>query len=283
MNEFYEHLIRKLAAAGIDSPRLEARLICAAALKCLPSEIDFSLNEAQKQEALAMLEQRLKHKPLDKILGHKEFYKSDFAVDENVLSPRPDTEVLVEAAISLVRENQDFSILDLGTGSGCIIISILAECLNARGLAVDISEKSLAIARSNAEKNGVASRLELQQGDWFKGDFVKNIGKKFDLIVSNPPYIPTDEIAALEPEVKDYDPLKALDGGQDGLDSYKRIAEVSGDLLKDGGYILLEAGAGQSSDIVRIFCDKQFQLIDVIHDLAQIARCVILQKPVAEI
>lgn len=283
MDEFYQELIRKLSGVGINSPRLEARLICAQATKSEPSQLTFPLTPQQKAEALKLLQQRLNHKPLDKILGHREFYKSDFLVDENVLSPRPDTEILVEEAIRLVEQNQPIRILDLGTGSGCIIESILAECPNAVGVGVDISPKSLLMAQKNAEQIGVSTRLKFIQADWFDRSFVQKTAQTFDLLVSNPPYIPTGDIQGLDPEVKNYDPYIALDGGADGLDSYRRIAELSVHLLKAGGYILLEAGIGQALDIAGIFQRQGFVLKQIVQDLSHIERCVILQKPVAEI
>ncbi len=279
MNQAFDFIVQQLASTGIPSPRLEARLLIAAILQCPPSAVfaDTELSAEQKQRLNQLLQQRLAHKPLDKILGHREFYKFDFAVDENVLSPRPDTETLVEEALKLLPQTAA-DILDLGTGSGCIIESILAERPHARGVAVDISAPSLQIARQNAENLGLSERLRFIQADWFAADFIRQIGQKFSLIVSNPPYIPTADIADLEPEVRDYDPSTALDGGADGLVSYMRIAELAPELLHTGGYILLEAGINQADDIVAIFVRNGLKHIRTVNDLAGIARCVILQK-----
>ncbi len=279
MSTVFEQIVAELSAAGIDAPRLEARLLIASVLKKAPTLVfaDTTLNDAQLAKLNALLKQRLQHKPLDKILGHREFYKSDFMVNENVLSPRPDTEILVEEALRLLPDN-NVKILDLGTGSGCIIESLLAERQKVSGVAVDISAQSLAVAQKNAENLGISKRLQFIQADWFADDFIKRIGEKFDMIVSNPPYIPTADISTLEPEVKNYDPRAALDGGKDGFDSYKRIAAIAPNLLQDGGYILLEAGIGQAKQIAEICEQNGLKHIRTVADLSGIERCVILQK-----
>lgn len=279
MNSLFEQIITKLTNVGISSPRLEARLLIAAALDIEPAQVatDVLLNDEQVAKIHSMLAQRLQHKPLDKILGHREFYKFDFAVDENVLSPRPDTEILVEEALKLLPQNEA-EILDLGTGSGCIIESILAERPRVHGVAVDISEKSLQIARKNAENLGLNERLQFIRADWFATNFTRQLGQQFALITGNPPYIPTADISALEPEVKNYDPPAALDGGSDGFASYRRIAEIAPELLQKGGYILLEAGINQADEIAAIFIKNGLRHIRTANDLSGIARCVILQK-----
>ena len=279
MNDYFDFILQKLIAAGIENPRLETRILLAAVLQCAPSEIfgNVKLSVAQQRAAEDMLQQRLAHKPLDKIIGRREFYKANFVVNENVLSPRPDTEILVEEAIKLLPDTA-VEILDLGTGSGCIIESILAEKPQARGVAVDISAAALQTARLNAENLQLTTRLDFVNADWFAPDFCAKIGKKFDMIVSNPPYIPTADIATLAAEVKNYDPAAALDGGADGYDSYRRIAELAPELLQNGGYILLEAGIGHAEKIADIFCNHKLKLINIVPDLNGISRCIILQK-----
>ena len=279
MNDHFDFILQKLIAAGIENPRLETRILLAAVLQCAPSEIfgNVKLSATQQRAAEDMLQQRLAHKPLDKIIGRREFYKANFVVNENVLSPRPDTEILVEEAIKLLPDTA-MEILDLGTGSGCIIESILAEKPQARGVAVDISAAALQTARLNAENLQLTTRLDFVNADWFAPDFCAKIGKKFDMIVSNPPYIPTADIDSLAAEVKNYDPAAALDGGADGYDSYRRIAELAPELLQNGGYILLEAGIGQAEKIADIFCNHKLKLINIVPDLNGISRCIILQK-----
>ena len=229
-----------------------------------------------------MLNERLNHKPIDKILGHREFYKYDFAVNEDVLSPRPDTEILVEEALKILQNKPDADILDLGCGSGCIIETLLKELPESKGCAADISAKALAVAKDNAINLKIGLRLQFIQADWFADNFTDFFDRKFDMIVSNPPYIQSDDIKELQPEVKDYDPLSALDGGKSGFDSYERIAQTASRLLRQDGYILLEAGFGQARRIANIYMTHGFKLIKVVNDLAGIARCVILQKSVAE-
>lgn len=284
MADYFFSIVQRLAAEKIENPRAEARLLLAEVLKCSPSEIyseiEVSAEIISKTEAL--LKQRLQHKPLDKILGHREFYKYDFKVNEDVLSPRPDTEILLESALEILQNMSAANILDLGCGSGCIIESLLKEKINACGVAVDISERALAVARKNAINLEIGSRLQFMKADWFTSDFTNAFKDRFDMIVSNPPYIQSEDIETLDPEVKNYDPRFALDGGESGYDSYLRIAEVAPELLKDNGYILLEAGQGQAQKIADIFIAHGLTLHKIVNDLSGIARCVILQKAVAE-
>ncbi len=279
MNNLFLQAVQTLAEAQIENPRLETRLIFASVLHCYPSEIfqDISLTSPEIEKINDMLKQRIKHKPLDKILGHREFYKYDFIVNEDVLSPRPDTEILVEAALEILHNISNAKILDLGCGSGCIIETLLKEIPSASGCAVDISANALKIAQKNADNLAVNEHLNFINANWFTDDFTAQIGKKFDMIVSNPPYIPSADIAVLDTEVKDYDPLLALDGGQSGFESYERIAQIAPKLLNNGGYILLEAGYGQAKQIANIFITQGFDLLKIVNDLSDIERCVVLR------
>lgn len=252
-------IIEILSQAGISSPRLEASMLQAAA--------------GSEEELQSFIEARLEGKPICKIIGSKGFYKHDFLVNENVLSPRPDTEILVEKALELL--SGDNTILELGVGSGCIITSILAELPTLKGVGVDISPKALEVAEKNAKLLGVNDRLTLLNKSWFDESFLCD---KFDVIISNPPYIPTEDIHTLDSAVKDYDPVLALDGGIDGLRDYRQIAKISPLLLKDSGHILLEVGINQAQDVSEIFTSQGFKLVDIIKDLNQIDRCIILQK-----
>lgn len=279
MNNLFLQAVQTLAEAQIENPRLETRLIFADVLHCSPSEIfqDISLTSPEIEKINDMLAQRLKHKPLDKILGHREFYKYDFIVNEDVLSPRPDTEILVEAALEILHNISNAKILDLGCGSGCIIETLLKEIPSASGCAVDISANALKIAQKNADNLAVNEHLRFINASWFADDFTAQIGDKFDVIVSNPPYIPSADIAVLDTEVKDYDPLLALDGGQSGFESYERIAQIAPELLHNDGYILLEAGYGQAKQIADIFIAQGFDLLKIVNDLSDIERCVVLR------
>jgi len=267
-------VVRLLAAGNIPSPRLEARILLEHVGGSPFAEVD---GEAE-QKLRRLVERRLAHVPLDKLLGRREFYKNDFIVSEDVLTPRPDTEILVEAAIGLVRRNGLKRILDLGTGSGCIILSILDDCPQACGTAVDKSAAALEIARRNAAWLGLSERVAFVCRSWFDDDFVRETGTGFDMIVSNPPYIPTADIASLEPEVREHDPLSALDGGADGFAHYEKIASLAPLLLKKGGYILLEAGIGQARHISEVFAGRGLSTLEIRPDLAGTERCVILKK-----
>ena len=265
-----DELIQALVVAKISSPRLETDIILKNSAPQYPE-----ISEQEISKAREMLKRRINHEPLDKIIGKKEFYKSAFKVNQDVLSPRPDTEILVEKALNLMPKDMLYKILDLGTGSGCILLSVLKECPLALGVGVDISKKALNVAKENALELGVANRIEFINKSWSDIDF-GNV--KFDIIVSNPPYIPTEEIATLETEVKSYDPLIALDGGKDGLDCYKDIASLAAKWLKAGGYILLEVGYNQAECVKNIFENKGFKFIEFAKDLSGIKRCVILKK-----
>ena len=245
------------------------------------SELYFScpeLSPKQEQEAMAIVQKRLLHWPLCKLLGEKGFYKYNFAVSEDVLSPRPDTEILVEAAIKCAKEVSAQRILDLGTGSGCIVLSVLADVDSLQGVAVDVSAKALQIAEKNAQNLGLRKRVRFVNKSWFDADFVSVLGQDFDIIVSNPPYIPSKDIAGLDSEVKEHDPLLALDGGADGLVHYRKIAKTAFAMLKAGGFIFLEGGIDQEKQIADIFEQAGFSLQHILKDYGGINRCIILKK-----
>lgn len=264
-----DELIKALIVAKIPSPRLEADIILKNAAPQYP---EISKQETAKVQE--MLKRRINHEPLDKIIGYREFYKYCFKVSSDVLTPRPDTEILVEKVLSFISQNKPCRILDLGTGSGCILLSLIKELPQAFGIGVDKSSAALAIAKENASELGVADRVEFINQSW------NNIKweNKFDIVVSNPPYIPTEEIATLETEVKDYDPLIALDGGQSGLDCYHQIAQIAPEIMADNAYLLLEVGYNQAEAVAKIFQNANLKLIEIVKDLADINRCVILKK-----
>lgn len=280
MTDYFTQIVQKLVQAGIENPRLETRILLAHILHCEPDEIFTGINISPEnmQRTDVLLQQRLAHKPLDKIIGKRAFYKAEFKVNEQVLSPRPDTEILVEAALEYLQNKAKPHILDLGTGSGCIIETLLQEIPDAKAIAVDISAAALQVAKENAARLKVSERLRFINADWFSADFVQQINATFDMVVSNPPYIPTAQIADLDVEVKDYDPLFALDGGTSGFDSYRRIADIAPQLLKESGYILLEAGINQAEAIRNIFIQSGLKHVKTVRDLAGIERCVIMQK-----
>lgn len=262
---------RKLMAAGVETAALDARLLLQHAAG-VSHEALIAAPECPVEAGTAarfgqLVKRRLDHEPVSRILGEREFYGRVFIVTPAVLDPRPDTETLIDAA--LAEAGAAPLILDLGTGSGAIAVTMLAERPAAQGVATDLSAAALAVARDNAVRLGVVDRLTLVHGSWFDG-----IAQRFDLILSNPPYIPLAEIAGLAPEVRDFDPLRALDGGPDGLSAYRRIAAGALSHLAPGGRVIVEIGAGQAAAIGGIFAGQDLRETGRRRDLAGRVRCL---------
>jgi release factor glutamine methyltransferase len=238
-----------LAAKGVENARLEAEwMLCAATgLDRMGLYLNFEkpLNEAELGAFRAMVARRAKREPLQYILGSQEFHGLEFEVTPDVLIPRHDTETLVAEALRLMPGAR--SVLDIGTGSGCIAVALAKELPAAAVTATDLSEAALAVARRNAARNGVT--IEFLAGSLLE----PVVGRRFDMIVSNPPYIPAADIEALEPEVRDYEPRGALDGGADGLDAYRELIPAALTCLNPGGWILVEIGIGQSEAVRELF------------------------------
>lgn len=222
----------------------------------------------------ALLARRLAGEPVARILGEKEFYGLSFVLNEATLVPRPETELLVDLALDWLRGRGDAVILDLGTGTGCIPIAILANAPRVRAVAVDLSARALDAARENAVRHGVAERMELCEGSWFD-PLPKSEGGGFDLIASNPPYIESAAIATLAPEVRDHDPHLALDGGPDGLEPYRIIAAGAAARLVPGGALMVEVGSAQGAAVAGIFTGAGFSNLVIHKDLAGLDRVVI--------
>lgn len=262
----------RLEKAGVTSARLDADLLMAETLGVGRAYVmAHAEQELTKQEAgayRAILARREQREPLSHITGTREFWSLPFRVSNQVLDPRPDSETLVEAVLdSLEGREGRLRILDLGTGSGCLLLSLLNELPNASGTGVDISEAALAIARENAAMLGLESRTAFVQSDW-----TAEVKGRFDLIVSNPPYIPTAELADLMPEVRDHEPFQALWGGPDGMASYRRLAGSLPQFLKQGGAVFLEIGRGQEATVQSIFSQAGWQPSGEYTDLAGIVR-----------
>lgn len=238
-----------LSGKGIENARLEAEwLLCAATgldRVGLYLQYDKPLSDEELAGYRAMVMRRARREPLQHILGTQEFYGLDFDVSSAVLVPRHDTEVLISESVS--RQPGASSILDIGTGSGCIAVALARQFPNASVTATDISEAALEMARHNADRHGVV--IEFLHGSLFD----PLVERRFDLIVSNPPYIPTADIEGLAPEVREYDPRGALDGGTDGLDIYRMLIPTAQEHLNCNGWLLLEVGSGQAADVMRIF------------------------------
>ncbi len=242
-------LAHSLLRAGSDSPGLDARLLVEGSVGIENADPDLILSK----EALTRLDgfaaRRLAGEPVWRILGEREFWGLPFRLSPATLEPRPDSETIVETALAQVagRRDEERRLLDLGTGTGCLLIALLSELPQARGLGVDLSEDACRTAAGNAALNRLADRATFRQGSWTEG-----LTGPFDLIVSNPPYIPSAEIETLSVEVREHDPLLALDGGADGLGPYRLFAAALPPLLAPGGVIVLEIGAGQGPDVVAL-------------------------------
>ena len=275
-------LTRLFSEAGIDTPALDARLLMAAALGVDQAELlrcsDQALGSAARRQIATMATRRLAREPVSRIIGQRWFHGLQFEIGPATLDPRPETETLVEGVLSRIEQDQGLAgaklrILDLGTGSGAILIALLASLLAATGIGTDIDPAALQIARRNARRHGVGDRAEFQLSDWLDG-----VEGRFDLIVSNPPYIETAMLAELEAEVGRFDPRAALDGGSDGLAAYRQIIAQAEPHLVGGGLLALEVGAGQARRVVRLCDDAGYLSADLAGqfwpDLAGHERCV---------
>ena len=256
---------KALFDADIELSALDARLLLQAASGLAHEQLIAEPNLILPADKISrfknFIDRRLQHEPVTRILGEREFYGRPFQVSPAVLDPRADTETIVELTLQLMGQ-ETIRILDLGTGSGAIAITLLAERPNWSGIAVDLSADALEIAKANSIALSVAGRLAFHNGTWFDG-----ISEKFDLIVSNPPYITHTDIFELSLEVQNFDPHMALDGGGDGLDAYRAIAAGSAKHLNSKGLVILEIGAGQSADVIQIFVAQGFELADQKSDL----------------
>ena len=297
-----------LAKRGVESPRLQAELLLAHVLKLprmkLYLNFERVLTEPETDTFRELVKRRSQREPLQHIVGSTSFCGLEIAVNRNVLVPRPETELLAEAGWSFLStlNSQPSTALDFGTGSGCIAIALAIKCSEAKVMALDVSAEALEIAKQNAVRNGVSERIEFLQCDGLATlqDVVgrvtpcapssepperrarcdapyqpQNIFTSVDLIISNPPYIPTAEIETLEPEVRDYDPRSALDGGPDGLDFYRRFAKEATPFLKSDGRIMVEFGDGQADTLRKIFEEQNWIVEAIREDYTQRQRILI--------
>jgi release factor glutamine methyltransferase len=253
---------RQLSIAGIDSSQLDARVLMSSVLKVVPYQAsliaDKCLTKAQLEEFLKIIQRRLRRVPVSHILGYRDFFEHRFIVTPDVLDPRPETELLVVEALKESFQN----VLDLGTGSGCILLSLLAKKTNVQGVGIDNSAAAISIARRNAKNLHLESRVRLNVSDWFS-----NVGKqKFDLIVSNPPYIHPNQLELLSPEVLQ-EPMLALTDNEDGLNAFKEIATNAQKFMVAGGRLIFEIGFDQGPEVVEILNISGFQDIRVLPDL----------------
>ena len=267
--------MQKLKEAQIGEAQLDARLlleeVCGTDHNTLLCHGDREVSEAEEEKYRRALEQRAVHVPLQHLLGYQDFMGLRFQVNEYVLIPRQDTEILVEEAMRYLHDGM--RILDLCTGSGCILLSLLHYSNDCEGTGVDISKEALQVAVQNAELLGI-------KADFLKSDLYEKVTGKFDLLVSNPPYIERKVIPTLMEEVREYDPYIALDGGEDGLDFYRRIIGGAQDYLKRGGQILMEIGSGQAKAVSELLREAGFKEIDVCRDFAGLDRVVSGRLPI---
>ena len=273
IGEYVSGAADRLRAAKIESPRREARLLLAYAtgktVEWIVAHNDERTKELpQFENALGRREAR---EPLSHIMGEREFWSLSFQVNASVLDPRPDSEIIVSSVLANYPEtDRPLKIADLGTGTGCLLLSILHERPAAEGIGVDISESALSTARGNASILGLSARATFVQSDWDS-----ELDGTFDVVLSNPPYIPTAEIEGLAPEIARYEPRCAIDGGADGLVAYRRIADALPQLLEPNGLVALEIGQGQDSSVPKILRDSGIQIVSLEKDLAGIPRCVL--------
>ena len=268
----------RLSAAGIAGPVIDARLLVEAAADATRVDIVTDpqrlLTPAQEVRLDDYLSRRERREPVSHILGRKGFWKIMLNVTADVLTPRPDTETVVEYSLRDFPEHAAWSVLDLGVGSGAILLALLAERPAAKGLGIDISDEALAVARDNAAALGLAGRVALLRSDW---SAILDEGT-FDLVVSNPPYIASHVIETLEPEVRDHEPRLALEGGPDGLDHYRTLAPEILRVLKPGGRFAVEIGYDQKEPVETLFRNAGAQGVQTIRDLSDRDRVVVGKK-----
>lgn len=255
---------------SIESFHLEAEILLAHVLGLkridLFSQTDRIVSEEELHRYKSFIQRRLKHEPTAYLTGYQPFLGLDILVDQNVLIPRPETEQMVELAIDLIARftthDSQFTVADIGTGSGCIAVALAKHLPTVKVIGIDISAKAIAIAKKNADKQGVTNRCQ-----FVVGNMLEPLKEPVDLIIANPPYIPTNDLAGLEPEVKDYEPRQALDGGADGLDYIRELIKHSPSHLKEPGQLLLEFGFNQAEEIMQIAREK-FETNKIVKDFS---------------
>jgi release factor glutamine methyltransferase len=276
--EAWREATKRLAAAGIEAPQREARILMAHAmggdLAALLRQQDDAIGHNTAEIFSGFIARRAAREPAATILGRREFWSLDFLVSPRTLIPRPDSETIIEAAIALFPESTSpRRILDLGTGTGCLLLATLSEFTEATGIGIDRSEDAASVAALNAERLGLSARAAFIVGDWTEA-----LNACFDLILSNPPYIPAAEIAGLQPEVVLHEPLGALDGGPDGLDAYRRIFRDLPAALTPKGIALFEFGRGQEASLPGLAHEAGLEVLGTRSDLAGHPRVLILRR-----
>ena len=274
--------VAALRDAGIENARMDARILLSDA-----AGVDSSRIAAWPEDTVTMdkantfrnmVARRLKHEPVSRILGQRDFWRHSFRLSPETLDPRPDSETIVELALDWLEDANAPTVLDFGTGTGCLLLSIIGDLQNASGLGVDISEGAVTCARENANRLGLADQVEFRVSDWDSAitDAERKAG--FDLIVSNPPYITQADMEKLSPEVRQYDPRLALTDEGDGLGAYRILSQAAFSLVKPAGFVIFEIGQGQEKDVARLLVEAGFVGIEYREDLGGIVRCVAAKK-----
>lgn len=280
LSEALTNAVATLKTEGITEATTDARILTAAALGldriALLTAGERTLSAEESARIHAAIVRRAQHEPVARILGRREFWGLDFSLNAATLVPRPDSETLIEAALAVLPDKQAaLRILDLGTGSGCLLLALLHEFPNATGLGVDCAADAVEQATVNAAALGLAARATFKAADWNKADFMKAVAPPYDLIISNPPYIPSKVIPTLDAEVRDYDPAAALDGGADGLAAYRTLRALLPALRHAKTVALFEIGYDQGASVLALFGEKYQARLQ--HDLAGQPRCVIVR------
>ncbi len=271
-------LARRLAAAGIAEARREARLVVALAMGVEPAVTlgwpERRLDAAAAARLAVLAQRRAAREPYARLAGRRPFWTLDLALSPATLDPRPDSETLIEAALALLPDRSaPLRLLDFGTGSGCLLLALLSEFPEARGIGIDVMPGAVAVARRNAAAAGLAGRAAFAVGDWGGA-----LGGTADVIVANPPYICSGDIDSLAPEVARYEPRMALDGGSDGLDAYRRLAGDTARLLRSGGLGLFELGEGQAAAVAHLMSGAGLAVKEIRRDLAGIERVLVVTQ-----
>ena len=276
LSELKKKLSKNFLINGIETPELDARLVLKEVLsfddKDLILKENLDISEELTKKIFAIEARRLKGEPISKIFKKRDFYKSTFIISNDVLDPRPETELIVEIANDFIKKNKVKNILDLGTGSGCILLSVLKENKMINGLGIDLSEEAIKIAQKNSKK------LQLDnQSNFLISNWMSSINFRYDIVVSNPPYIASNDIKKLAEDVKSYDPLLSLDGGDDGLNCYRAIAKDLKRVINKNAIIIVEIGYNQSISVIEIFKKNDFKLIKKYNDINGLERVLTFQ------
>ena len=276
LKEIQRKLYNNFLTIGIETPELDARIILKEVLslddKDLILKESLDIPEEMIEKIITIESRRLNGEPISKIFKKRDFYNSTFVISNDVLDPRPETELIVEIANSYINRNEVKNILDLGTGSGCILLSILKENRMINGLGIDLSKEAISIAKQNSKKLNLETQSNFLVSNW-----MSSVNYKYDLVVSNPPYIASEDIKKLSKSVKIYDPILSLDGGDDGLNSYRLIASDLKRIISMNALIIIEIGYNQSLEVIDIFKKNDFKLIKKYNDINGLDRVLTFQ------